>query len=83
MGASGIYTRLLQVTEKHLGCRVNPHLFRDAAATFIAETGSRSPCVSPYRDRSNKLATTTESSTVKVRQKADGRTAVPKTRAKS
>jgi integrase/recombinase XerD len=38
MGASGIYTRILQVTAKHLGCSINPHLFRDAAATFIAET---------------------------------------------
>jgi integrase len=38
MGASGIYTRLLQVTAKHLGSSINPHMFRDAAATFIAET---------------------------------------------
>jgi integrase len=38
MGASGIYTRVMQVTAKHLGCSINPHMFRDAAATFIAET---------------------------------------------
>jgi integrase len=38
MGASGIYTRMLQVTAKHLGYSINPHMFRDAAATFIAET---------------------------------------------
>jgi integrase/recombinase XerD len=38
MGASGMYTRILQVTAKHLGCSINPHMFRDAAATFIAET---------------------------------------------
>lgn len=38
MGVSGIYTRILQVTAKHLGCSINPHMFRDAAATFIAET---------------------------------------------
>jgi integrase len=38
MGASGMYTRILQVTAKHLECSINPHMFRDAAATFIAET---------------------------------------------
>jgi integrase/recombinase XerD len=38
MGASGIYTRIMQVTGKHLGRSINPHMFRDAAATFIAET---------------------------------------------
>jgi integrase/recombinase XerD len=38
MGASGIYTRIMQVTAKQLGCSINPHMFRDAAATFIAET---------------------------------------------
>jgi integrase/recombinase XerD len=38
MGASGIYTRIMQVTAKHLGCAINPHMFRDAAATFIVET---------------------------------------------
>jgi integrase/recombinase XerD len=38
MGASGIYTRITRVTEKHLGFPINPHMFRDAAATFIAET---------------------------------------------
>jgi integrase/recombinase XerD len=38
MGASGIYTRIMQVTVKHLGRAINPHMFRDAAATFIAET---------------------------------------------
>jgi integrase len=38
MGASGIYTRIMQVTAKHLGRSINPHMFRDAAATFIAET---------------------------------------------
>jgi integrase len=36
-GACGIYTRITQVTMKHLGRRINPHMFRDAAATFIAE----------------------------------------------
>jgi integrase len=38
MGASGIYTRIMQVTVKHLGRPINPHMFRDAAATFVAET---------------------------------------------
>ncbi|MGE0854181.1 MAG: tyrosine-type recombinase/integrase [Hyphomicrobiaceae bacterium] len=37
MGASGIYTRITRVTEAHLGLPVNPHLFRDAAATFITD----------------------------------------------
>jgi integrase len=37
MGACGIYTRITQVTMKHLGRRINPHMFRDAAATFISE----------------------------------------------
>jgi integrase len=35
--ASGIYTRIMQVTTKHLGHPVNPHMFRAAAATFIAD----------------------------------------------
>jgi integrase len=29
---------IMQVAAKHLGCSINPHMFRDAAATFIAET---------------------------------------------
>jgi integrase len=37
MGACGIYTRITQVTMKHLGRRINPHMFRDAAAIFISE----------------------------------------------
>jgi integrase len=37
MGASGIYTRITRVTEEHLGIPVHPHLFRDAAATFITD----------------------------------------------
>jgi integrase len=38
MGASGIHTRIMQVTAKHLGRSINPHMFRDAAATFIVGT---------------------------------------------
>ena len=37
MGASGIYTRIMQVTAKRVGHPVNPHMFRTAAATFIAD----------------------------------------------
>ena len=37
MTGHGIYTRIVQVTEKALGHPVTPHMFRDAAATFIAE----------------------------------------------
>ena len=37
MSEHGIYTRITQVTEKHLGQPVSPHMFRDAAATFITE----------------------------------------------
>jgi integrase/recombinase XerD len=37
MSEHGIYTRIAQVTEKHLGHPVSPHMFRDAAATFITE----------------------------------------------
>jgi integrase len=37
MSEHGIYTRITQVTKKHLGYPVNPHMFRDAAATFITE----------------------------------------------
>lgn len=37
MTTHGIYTRITQVTAKHLGVAISPHLFRDAAATFIAE----------------------------------------------
>ena len=37
MSEHGIYTRITQVTEKHLGYPVTPHMFRDAAATFITE----------------------------------------------
>jgi integrase len=37
MSEHGIYTRITQVTANHLGHPVNPHMFRDAAATFITE----------------------------------------------
>jgi integrase len=37
MTPHGIYTRITQVTAQHLGVAISPHLFRDAAATFIAE----------------------------------------------
>ena len=37
MSAQGIYTRITQVTEKHFGHAITPHMFRDAAATFVAE----------------------------------------------
>jgi integrase len=37
MTAHGIYTRMTQITLAHLGHPVTPHMFRDAAATFIAE----------------------------------------------
>jgi integrase/recombinase XerD len=37
MSEHGIYTRIIQVTEKHIGQSVSPHMFRDAAATFITE----------------------------------------------
>ena len=37
MGDSGIYTRITQVTTKYLGHPINPHMFRAAAATFIAD----------------------------------------------
>jgi integrase/recombinase XerD len=37
MTAHGIYTRITQITAAHLGHPVTPHMFRDAAATFIAE----------------------------------------------
>lgn len=37
MSAHGIYTRITQATEKRLGQAVSPHLFRDSAATYIAE----------------------------------------------
>ena len=37
MTAHGIYTRITQITSAHFGRPVTPHMFRDAAATFIAE----------------------------------------------
>jgi integrase len=37
MTAHGIYTRITHITAVHLGRPVTPHMFRDAAATFIAE----------------------------------------------
>ena len=37
MGECGIYMRITKVTKKHLGRHINPHMFRDAAATFISE----------------------------------------------
>jgi integrase len=37
MSEHGIYTRITQATEKHLGHPISPHMFRDAAATFITE----------------------------------------------
>ena len=37
MTAHGIYTRITQITSAHLGRPVTPHMFRDSAATFIAE----------------------------------------------
>jgi integrase len=37
MTEHGIYTRITQITTAQLGHPVTPHLFRDAAATFIAE----------------------------------------------
>jgi len=33
----GIYTRITHITDSHFGHPVTPHMFRDAAATFIAE----------------------------------------------
>jgi integrase len=37
MSAHGIYTRMTHITVAHFGHPVTPHMFRDAAATFIAE----------------------------------------------
>jgi site-specific recombinase XerD len=37
MTAHGIYTRIVHITAAHLAHPVTPHMFRDAAATFIAE----------------------------------------------
>jgi len=37
MAEHAIYTRITQLTETHFGHPVTPHMFRDAAATFIAE----------------------------------------------
>jgi len=37
MTEHGIYTRIVQITEAHFGQPVTPHMFRDAAATAIAE----------------------------------------------
>ena len=37
MTAHGIYTRITQITAAHLGHPVTPRMFRDAAATLIAE----------------------------------------------
>ena len=37
MGECGIRMRITKVTMKHLGRHINPHMFRDAAATFISE----------------------------------------------
>jgi integrase/recombinase XerD len=37
MGECGIYMRITKVTMKHLRRHINPHMFRDAAATFISE----------------------------------------------
>jgi len=37
MTAHGIYTRITHITSTHFGRPVTPHMFRDSAATFIAE----------------------------------------------
>ena len=37
MTAHGIYTRITQITSAYFGRPVSPHMFRDSAATFIAE----------------------------------------------
>jgi integrase len=37
MTAHGIYMRVTHITAAHFGHPVTPHMFRDAAATFIAE----------------------------------------------
>jgi integrase/recombinase XerD len=36
MSANGIYNRITRLTLKNLGRSVNPHLFRDCAATSLA-----------------------------------------------
>ena len=38
MTEHGIYTRITRVGSKHLGLHITPHLFRDIAATHVAET---------------------------------------------
>ena len=37
LASMSIYTRITQVSEKHLNQPISPHMFRDAAATFITE----------------------------------------------
>ncbi len=37
MQENSIYYQVCRVTKRLLGHRINPHLFRDCAATFIAE----------------------------------------------
>ena len=37
MSAQAIYYRISEVTERHFGYAITPHMFRDAAASFIAE----------------------------------------------
>ena len=58
MTEQGIYTRITQVTEKHLGQPVSPHLFRDAAATFITELTPEQAALAGAVLQHRNLATT-------------------------
>ena len=58
MTEHGIYTRIVQVTEKALGRPVTPHMFRDAAATFIAEMAPEHALLAAAVLQHTKLQTT-------------------------
>ena len=58
MTEHGIYTRIVQVTEKALGHPVTPHMFRDAAATFIAEMAPEHALLAAAVLQHTKLQTT-------------------------
>lgn len=36
MSGHAVYLRMVEVTEKHFGKALNPHIFRDCAATFLS-----------------------------------------------
>jgi integrase len=56
LGRTSIWTRITRLTERHLGHHINPHLFRDCAATSIAiELPSQVGIIRPVLGHTNGI----------------------------